>query len=145
MPTANPGWLEDGFLIPILDVSTNGPGAQMADGVENRPPHVSEILSEEQYAEWVGLVAASRAGGNPIFMPPGTPDEVAAIMRDAFNAAIQDEDFVDSMMTAFGGSDINFFTAEEIDAIATENLAIMEQYASTFDEVVERLYAKYVK
>lgn len=145
IPDSNPGWLEDGFVIPIIDVSTGGPGAQMARGVENRPPHISELLTEEQYAEWTGLVAASRAGGNPIFMPPGTPDEVAAVMREAFEAAIQDEDFVEAMMTAYGGSDIKFFTAEEIDALATANLEVLTQYADTYEEVVERLYAKYVK
>lgn len=145
IPDANPGWLEDGFVIPILDVATSGPNAQMAEGVENRPPHVSEILTEEQYAEWRGLVAASRAGGNPFFMPPGTPDEIANILREAFNTAVQDEDFVDAMVTAFGGSDINFLNAEEIDALITENEAVLKQYAETFAEVTERLFAKYVK
>ncbi|MEX0741904.1 MAG: hypothetical protein WD079_03845, partial [Phycisphaeraceae bacterium] len=64
IPQANPGWLEDGFVVPLLDVGTSGP-AQMAEGVEERgerPPHVSELLTEEQMDQWTGLVAASRAG-----------------------------------------------------------------------------------
>ncbi|MDH3249786.1 MAG: hypothetical protein OEQ47_12535 [Acidimicrobiia bacterium] len=147
LPDTHPGWLEDGYLIPILDVSTSGPGAQMARGVEergDRPPHVSEILTEEQYAEFQGLVSASRAGGNPIFMPPGTPEEIANIVRDAFNAAVQDEDFVEVMKTTYGGSDIRFYDSREIDELITANEAIMTEYNPTFQEVTERLYEKYV-
>lgn len=147
IPTSNPGWLEDGFVIPLLDVATSGPGAQMADGVEDRgerPPHVSELLTEEQYAEWRGLVAASRAGGNPIFMPPGTPEEIVNVIRDAFNAAVLDEDFVDTMRTAFGGSEIKFLNADEADKLFTENFEVMTTYSDRFTEIVEELYAKYV-
>lgn len=148
MPDANPGWLADGFVIPILDVATGGPGAQMADGVEERgerPPHVSEVLTEEQYAQWRGLVAASRAGGNPIFLPPGTPDDVANILRDAFDTAVQDEDFVDAMKTAFGGSDIRFLNHEEATQLFSENLEVMTEFNEQFEEITEELFAKYVK
>lgn len=119
----------------------------MARGVEERgerPPHVSEILTEEQYAEFQGLVSASRAGGNPIFMPPGTPEEIANIVRDAFNAAVQDEDFIEVMKTTYGGSDIRFYDSREIDELITANEAIMTEYNPTFQEVTERLYEKYV-
>lgn len=145
LPEQNPGWLEDGFLIPLLDVAARSTGAQMAEGVENPPPHVSEVLTEEQYAEWKGLVAASREGGNPFFMPPGVPDEIAQILRDAWAAAIQDEDFVEAMKGAFGGSDLAFLSHEEIDKIATDNLAVMTQYNDRFAEIAEELFAKYVK
>jgi tripartite-type tricarboxylate transporter receptor subunit TctC len=145
MPESNPGWLEDGFVIPILDVATAGPGAQMAAGVEEAPPHVSEVLTEEQYNEWRGLVAASRAGGNPVFMPPGVPDEIANIVRDAFQEGVADEDFVEAMMSAFGGSEIRFLDAEEADQLFTENLEIMTEYNDRFEEITEELYGKYVK
>lgn len=145
LPEQNPGWLEDGVVIPILDVAARSTDAQMAEGVENRPPHVSEVLSEEQYAEWRGLVAASREGGNPIFMPPDTPDEIANIIRDAWEEAIQDEDFIEAMMSAFGGSELAFLTGDEISTIATDNLAVMTEYSDRYDEMVEELYAKYVK
>lgn len=145
LPEQNPTWLEDGFLIPLLDVATRSSEAQMAEGVENRPPHVSDVLTEEQYAEFVGLVSASREGGNTIFMPPDVPEETAEILRTAFNEAIEDEDFVEAMMGAFGGSDLAFLTADEIDAIATANLETMTQYSDRFEEVAAELFEKYVK
>lgn len=145
LPEQNPGWLEDGYVIPILDVAARSTDAQMAEGVQNRPPHVSEVLSEEQYAEWRGLVAASREGGNPIFMPPGTPDEIADIIRTAWEQAIQDEDFVEALRSAFGGSELTFLTGDEIATIATDNLAVMTEYSDRYAEIVEELYAKYVK
>lgn len=132
-------------MIPLLDVATRSAEAQMAEGVENRPPHVSDVLTEEQYAEFVGLVSASREGGNTIFMPPGVPEETAEILRTAFNDAIEDEDFVEAMMGAFGGSDLSFLTAEEIDAIATANLETMTEYSDRFEEVAAELFEKYVR
>lgn len=147
MPEANPGWLEDGFVVPLLDVATSGPDAQMAAGIEEgeRPPHVSEVLTEEQYEEWRGLVAASRAGGNPVFLPPGVPEDIANILRTAFNDAVADEDFVEAMMNAFGGSEIRFLNAEEADQLFTENLEVMTEFNDRFAEITEELYAKYVK
>lgn len=145
LPEQNPTWLEEGFVIPLLDVATRSTEAQMAEGVENRPPHVSDVLTEEQYAEFVGLVSASREGGNPIFMPPGVPEETATIIRTAYNEAIEDEDFVEAMMAAFGGSELSFLTSEEIDAIATNNLETMTEFSDRFEEVTAELYEKYVK
>lgn len=145
LPEQNPSWLQDGFVIPILDVAARSTDAQMAEGVEDRPPHVSDVLSEEQYAEWTGLVAASREGGNPIFMPPGVPDEIVQIVRDAYNEAIQDEDFVEAMQGAFGGSELSFLDAEQIDSIATNNLEVMTEYNPRFQEVAEELFEKYVR
>ncbi|HEX2154059.1 MAG TPA: hypothetical protein VHL52_08770 [Acidimicrobiia bacterium] len=148
MPDANPGWLEDRFVVPLLDVATSGPDAQMAAGVEERgerPPHVSEVLTEEQYEEWRGLVAASRAGGNPVFLPPGVPDDIANILRAAFDGAVADEDFVEAMMSAFGGSEIRFLTAEEADQLFTENLEVMTEYNDRFEEIVDELYGRYVR
>ncbi len=73
------------------------------------------------------------------------PEETAEILRTAFNEAIEDEDFVEAMMGAFGGSDLAFLTADEIDAIATANLETMTQYSDRFEEVAAELFEKYVK
>lgn len=148
LPDSNPGWLEDGFLVPILDVATRNTEAQMAAGVEERgerPPHVSDVLTEEQYAEFRGLVAASREGGNPVFLPPGTPEDVSGYLRSTWEDAIADEDFVESMMSAFGGSELSFLTGEEMDALVAENLEVMTQYSDQFESITEELYAKYVE
>lgn len=145
LPEQNPGWLEDGFVIPILDVAARSADAQMAEGVESRPPHVGEILTEDQYAEWRGLVAASREGGNPIFMPPETPDEIADIIRSAWEEATQDEDFVEAMTASFGGSDLAFLSGSDMSTIATDNLAVMTEYSERYEEIVAELYEKYVR
>lgn len=144
LPEQNPEWLEDGFLIPLLDVSVRQADAQMAEGIEERPPHLRDLITEEQYAEWRGLVAASREGGNPVFTPPGTSEEALSILRSAFNDAAADEDFVEAMQASFGGSDLTFLTGEEMDAIATANLEVMSEYSDRFEELTEELYEKYV-
>lgn len=145
LPEQNPGWLEDGFVVPLLDVAARQTDAQMAEGVEERPPHVSDVVSEEQYADWRGLVAASREGGNPIFMPPGTPDEIADIIRTAWEEAVQDEDFVEAMVAAFGGSELAFLTGQEMDEIATSNLEVMTEFSDRYEELAQEMFEKYVR
>ncbi|HEX2154051.1 MAG TPA: hypothetical protein VHL52_08730 [Acidimicrobiia bacterium] len=145
LPDQNPGWLEDGFVIPLLDMATRRDEAAMPEVVEERPPHVSEVLTEEQYLEFRGVVAASREGGNPFFMPPDVPEETLSILRTAFNDAVADEDFVEAMEASFGAEDISFYTGEEIDEIVTDNLQVMTEYSDRFTELTEELYAKYVR
>ena len=144
IPQANPGWLEEEFVIPILDVATSGPDAQMAAGVEERPPHISELVTEEEYSQWRGLVAAPRAGGNPIFLPPGTPEEVAQILRGAFQAALEDEKFLEAMENAFGGSEIRYLDSDEAETLFTENLEVMTEFQDTYEELADELFTKYV-
>jgi tripartite-type tricarboxylate transporter receptor subunit TctC len=145
LPDQNPGWLEDGFVIPLLDMATRRDEAAMPEVVAERPPHVSDVLTEEQYEEFRGVVAASREGGNPFFMPPDVPEETLGILRTAFNDAVADEDFVEAMEASFGAEDISFYTGEEIDEIVTDNLQVMTEYSDRFTALTEELYAKYVR
>lgn len=142
MPDSQPGWLEDEFVVPLLDVGSQGP-AQMADPITDPPPHVSEVLTEEQYETWVGVVAASRAGGNSVFLPPGTPDEIRDALREAFAAANEDEAFMDELNEQFGGSGVRVLNGEEAETLFAENLETMLQFEDQRTALIEELYEKY--
>lgn len=45
---------------------------------------MSDVLDAEQFSRYQGLVNASRAGGNPVFLPPGTPEEIVELWREAW-------------------------------------------------------------
>lgn len=147
IPDQQPAWLEDEFLIPMLDVSVSGPATMMAPGVEERgqrPPHVSEVLTDDQYAQWRGIVAASRAGGTPLVLPPGTPEEIVQAWRDVFDAAFADEDFFEAMMVGWGGSELQVRGGAEAQELFTDNLALMSQYREEAVSITERLFERYV-
>ena len=147
LPDFQPGWLEDGFVIPFLDVALSGKADYMPPVVEElglRPPHVSELLTPEQYAEWQGIVAATRAGGTPLTLPPGTPDEIVQAWRDIWAAAFADEDFVEAVTVGYGGSDLVIMDGETASEMFTQNRALLDANKDSAAATIERLFAKYV-
>jgi len=148
IPRSNPGWLENGFVIPFLDVAVSGPAEYMPPVVEElgiRPKHVSEVLTEAQYGEWRGIVAASRAGGRPVVLPPNTPQPVVDAWRAIWDEAFADEDFFTAITRGWGGSDLIIYNGVEAQTLFEENKALMDASRATSEELVARLFAKYVK
>lgn len=142
IPDSQPGWLEDGYLVPLLDMGFTGP-AEMPEPIEDAPPHVSDVFTEEQMETYTGVVAASRAGGNPIFLPPGTPDEIVQALREAFEAANQDDEYLEEVNQSFGGVGMRIIPGEEAQELFTENLEVMRKFQDEREEIVNELYGKY--
>jgi tripartite-type tricarboxylate transporter receptor subunit TctC len=146
LPDTNPGWLEDGYLVPILDIAPSGPGV-MPEAIEARnarPPHISEVLTPEQYDTWRGMVAAPRQGGNPIILAPETPDEIVEVLRTAFADAQKDPEFNEAMLDAFGEGEIRYINGAEFQTLMEENHQLMIDAAEGIEQQKEQLYAEYV-
>jgi tripartite-type tricarboxylate transporter receptor subunit TctC len=144
IPDSQPGWLEDGYLVPLLDLGFAGP-AKMADPIEDAPPHVSDVFTEEQMETYTGVVSASRAGGNPVFLPPGTPDEIVQALREAFEAANENEEYLEEVNQSFGGVGMRIISGEEVQELFTENLEVMRKFQDKRQEIIDELYGKYFK
>lgn len=145
LPDTNPGWLEDGVLVPILEVEPGGTAAMpgVIEEMDARPPHVSDVVTEEQFQEWRGLVAAPREGGNPIFLPPETPDEIVEVLRDAYAQAQEDPEFHQAMLDAFG-EELGYTSGADFQTLMEENRQVMLDYAEGIESRKEELYAEYV-
>lgn len=145
LPDTNPGWLEDGFLVPLLDVEPAGPDSVMPEAVEEagRPPYIADVVTEEQFEEWRGLVAAPREGGNPIFLPPETPDEIVEVLRDAYDEMTQDPEFQQAMTDASGVDNV-FTNGADYQTMVEENQKVMLDFAEGIQARKDELYAKYV-
>lgn len=141
-----PEWFEDRFVIPVLDIAPGGPQPmpELIEELDMAPPHISEIVTEEQYRQYVGLVEASRSGGNPIVLPPGTPPEIVQAWRDAFDAAVQDDGFVQVMERSYGGQPFRVRTGEEVGELFSGNRELMSEFQDQFQSLAEELYSKYV-
>lgn len=147
LPQSSPGWLEDQFVVPILDMDPTG-SAQVPSVIEEkgmRPPHVSKLLTEEQLDQWKGMVASRRAGGNPIMLPPGTPDNVTKALRRAWSKAAENREFRDAMVKAFGGADLKWRPAGEYTQLVQENRKALYRWDDEIDTITDELYNKYVR
>lgn len=144
IPDSQPGWLEDGYVVPLLDLGFQGP-AEMASPIEDPIPHVSDVFTEEQMETYTGVVAASRAGGNAVFLPPETPEEIVEALRDAFEAANEDEQYMEELNASFGDVGMRVLPGDEAEELFTENLKTMEGFQDKRTEIVQELYDKYFK
>ena len=89
------GQIEDGLMIPIATMSRNPVFGDLGnDGYGNPIPVVSDILTtDEQRAMYAFQVAKS--GHLRVFaLPPGTPPELVEIMRNAFDATVEDPAYI---------------------------------------------------
>jgi len=73
--------------------------------------------------------------GRPYVMPPGTPDNLVQILRDAFTKAIADKDLVAEAKKA--DMSLNYVTADEA-------VAVMKEVLNQPADIVEE-FRKYVK
>lgn len=149
LPNKHPDWIPDKYLIPLLDVNPAGAQEQKELAVEKlgtAPPHVSEFLTDDQLAEWQAIVSSRRAGGNPVFLPPGTPDNVTEALRRAWSEASQDPGFQKAMLKAYGISGgLTWRSAAAYTKLVKENRTALYREKDKIDPLTERLYNKYTK
>ena len=82
--TAQPHWLT-GNLIRVLVVVSS-----VDDPAYASVPRAKDLLKTEAEREAFDFFQAPDEIQNPYMLPPGTPDDVVAIYRTAFNTAVKD-------------------------------------------------------
>ena len=103
-------------------------------GIEQLP--MDENLAPNPRAKAImALRSAPEIIGRPYVMPPGTPEQIANIMREAFAKAIADKELVAEATKA--KMDLNYLGADEAQKMLKE---VLEQPKDVVDEV-----SKYIK
>lgn len=103
-------------------------------GIEQLP--VDESLAPTPRAKAImALRSAPEVVGRPYVMPPGTPDNLVRMMRQAFASAIKDGDLVAEAKKA--KMELEYISGEETLKILTE---VLSQPKEVVDE-----FAKYIK
>jgi tripartite-type tricarboxylate transporter receptor subunit TctC len=103
-------------------------------GIEQLP--MDEALAPNPRAKAImALRSAPEIIGRPYVMPPGTPEETAKIMREAFAKVIADQELVAEAKKA--KMDLNYLGADEAQKMLKE---VLEQPQDVIDEV-----SKYIK
>jgi tripartite-type tricarboxylate transporter receptor subunit TctC len=85
-------------------------------------PLLSELVAgDPNKAAIARFMSLSVSAARPIAAPPGVPDDRVALLRRAFDATVQDPQFIAEARTR--GSDIDPMTGEETQAVVTAFLA----------------------
>jgi tripartite-type tricarboxylate transporter receptor subunit TctC len=88
LKTASPDWIQ-GKRINILMQT----GAKAMHDLPNVPLLIDFVKSPED-RQVLNLIAAPDDMGRPFFMPPGTPTSFVNVLRKAFDATMDDKDFL---------------------------------------------------
>lgn len=138
MDDFRPGWFEDGFLVPLLDASVADVPIAPNDALgEVTVPNVVDLIPEEHVDEWEALTHPIMHPGKVIKTTPGTPDEVIAVLRDAFDQAMADEELYDAVEVAGGGIPLFVMDGAETEETIINTMANFEEYRHLWDEWLE--------
>lgn len=95
-------------------------------------PLLHELAQNETDEAALKLLSAPTALGRPFYAAPGTPDDVLQILRDAFDATMQDPEYLAAAERA--GLDINPVSGAEVERIVNE-------VVNADEAAIERLHA----
>lgn len=145
----HPQWVKSDYLIPLLDITPTPPSKQgkklMRDKLGEDVPYVSKPLSKPEMREWRGVVATRRAGGNPVFLPPGTPDNVTNALREAWSEASKDPEYRKAMQKAYGSSHLKLRSPKYYTQLTQKNRKRLYQQRDQIDSLTKRMFNRYTR
>lgn len=145
-PKLRPGWVSQGRLRPLLDMTFFG--RQMAPNAEfsavDQVPHVYKLLNKEQREIWTALMEATQAMNKPVVLSPKTPEPIVAAHRTALANAMKDKQFQASVEKITGMPAI-FVTGEEAQKEAIESERLWMRYKEQETKLRRDMYNKYIR
>src|SRR5215203_5973493 len=90
MYSQRPDWLEKGFIRVLVQENLSGNPMFDRMGV----PKSIDFAKSPEDRQVIELAYSQQAFGRPYILPPGTPPERAAALRQAFMAATRDEELL---------------------------------------------------
>jgi tripartite-type tricarboxylate transporter receptor subunit TctC len=88
LKASRPDWFRDGKLNVILQI-----GLQKLKELPNVPSAI-DLVSDPDNRRVLELILIRQEMGRPFALPPGTPADRIAVMRQAFDATMKDPDFL---------------------------------------------------
>lgn len=145
-PKLRPGWVAQGKLKPLLDMTFFGrkmmPNAEFKD--VDKVPHVYKLINKDQREIWTALIEAPQAMSKPIVLPPGTPDEIFAVFKKALEDAMNDKKFREGIRKVTGLPP-TWLRAEELQKEAIESERFWAQYREQEKKLRQEMYSKYIR
>lgn len=146
MPHLRPGWVAEGKLKPLLDVTYFGDrmkgNSEMQD--VSHVPQVYSLLNDEQKEIWTAMIEATQAMNKPVVLSPKTPDDIVRVYRKALQDAMNDKKF-SADIERITGLPADFVTAEKAQKEAVESERIWSKYKEQEQELRTKMYNKYIR
>jgi tripartite-type tricarboxylate transporter receptor subunit TctC len=87
--------IEDGTIIPIVTMSRNEKFGDLGnDGYGNPIPVITDILTTDEQRGMYGFQVAKSGHLRVFALPPGTPDAIVDMVRRAFDATVEDPEYI---------------------------------------------------
>jgi len=124
-----PDWIRDGKINVLVQI-----GLQKAKDLPDVPLLMDLAKNDEDRAA-LKLLSAPPDIGRPVFAPPGLPPERVKALRDAFDATMKDQAFLDAAKRE--GLEIDPVSGEQLQRIVNEILsapqAVRDRLAALID------------
>ena len=145
LPRTRPGWVSSEFIRPLADLSV--PGFDLGDNGEAdfHCPNVHDTYLETQEDRdlWNAMRPRASVAKN-IIGPPGIPDEVTAVLRQALADAMADAEFADTM-EQFTGIKNQFTSGAEAEQLIQSMVNGFEANQQKISELLTSVHEKYVR
>jgi tripartite-type tricarboxylate transporter receptor subunit TctC len=86
--TTRPDWLRDKKLKVLVNVALS-PDPEYSD-----VPRAIDLVKTAEHKQMLEFYVLPYEFNNPYYLPPGTPDDVLAVYRKAFDAAVRDPEYL---------------------------------------------------
>jgi hypothetical protein len=135
--------MESGDFIMPVQTGVIGPSGKLVPGMHYPDiPVFSDLIipqlkterEKSAYAAWELLVQ----GGKWFALPPGTPTDIVAVYRKAFDLAAKDPAFIDATVKILG-DDFTVASGEDMQRIAVKTDLITDSDVKFFDEIREKV------
>lgn len=144
LPVLRPGWLRDGFLKPFANM--NHPDFELPCNPEicMELDNVATFMSPEQLTQWNPIVRAEVSTTKEIVAPPNTPDHIVNSLRDAYAAAVGNEEFASGLARA-QGQPVFHVTGEQMEALFDQDTAELRAFLPQYQDLQQQVYDKYFR
>jgi hypothetical protein len=146
MPKLRPGWIAQGRLKPLLDVTYFGakmkPNSEFTD--VDKVPQVNSLLNAKQREIWTGMIEAPQAMNKPVVLPPKTPDRIVSVFRKAFEDAMNNKKFRAGIKKVTGIPP-TWVRGESARKEAMDSERLWSKYREQEAKLRREMYKKYIR
>ena len=140
-PVENPDWIPSGLMRVMAAM---GPGMLRANAQSE--PHCADVrgqFDEDQTFIYNSLIGPTNYASKALWLPPGTPDNIADTLTAAFETALTQDQALIQKYAGVAGESPGWIGRAELKAATIENEMLFEGAQAVVEEQKARLLPKY--
>jgi tripartite-type tricarboxylate transporter receptor subunit TctC len=142
LPSLRPGWLKDGFLKPLADLSHPDLPLNPNSEISMPIPNAVAWMTPEQRDIWNGIYVPDVVAGKGLIGPPDMPPEITKALRDAFANAMQDKQF-SADLEKLQGQPVQITRGEKMQELMDASARDFAKYQPQYKGLQQQVYDRY--